>query len=37
MVLRSKRIWIEFSQPAVALAVFSPSFDGKDSIPVEKP
>ena len=26
-----------FSEPSVALAVFSPPFDGKDSIPVEKP
>ena len=25
------------TEPSVALAVFSPSFDGKDSIPVEKP
>ena len=26
-----------FSEPSVALAVFSPPFDGKDTIPVEKP
>lgn len=26
-----------FTQPSVALAVFSPPFDGKDTIPVEKP
>ena len=25
------------TEPSVALAVFSPSFDGKDSVPVEKP
>lgn len=37
MVFKSRRIWIEFSEPSVALAVFSPPFDGKDTIPVEKP
>ena len=26
-----------FNEPSVALAVFSPSFDGEDAIPVEKP
>ncbi len=26
-----------FSEPSVALAIFSPSFDGKDTLPVEKP
>jgi mannose-6-phosphate isomerase-like protein (cupin superfamily) len=26
-----------FSEPSVALAVFSPPFDGKDTVPVEKP
>jgi len=26
-----------FTEPSVAMAVFSPPFDGKDSIPVQKP
>lgn len=26
-----------FGEPSVALAIFSPAFDGKDSIPAEKP
>lgn len=46
MILRARNILLSgvvhyfvntSTEPSVALAVFSPSFDGKDSIPVEKP